>query len=111
MSNHDEVAIPNSSERKTLKAYVIGFVLCIALTMVAFTLVGKHLLSTDDLYISLAGLAVVQLFVQSICFLRLNAGEEGRWNLMPFLFTVFIVSVLVGGSLWIMYNLNYNMVN
>ncbi len=54
-------------------------------------------------------LAISQLLVQSYCFLRLNTRSENTWNTMPFLFTIFIIAVLVGGSVWIMYNLNYNM--
>ena len=96
---------------KTLAAYITGLVLCLLLTMTAFVLVANHLLPTNEIYISLAILAVIQLIIQSVCFLRLNAGPDGRWNLMPFLFAIFIVGVLVSGSLWIMYNLNYNMVH
>ena len=112
MSSHHEVDTLNSGTgQKTLSAYIIGLVLCTILTLVAFALVDKHLLDPEGLYITLAALALVQLVVQVICFLRLNASAEGRWNLMPFLFTIFVVVVVVGGSLWIMYNLNYNMMH
>ena len=112
MSSHDEVSIEPASGQKTLKAYVVGFVLCIILTLIAFGLVQAHTLSDTNLYLSLAGLAIVQLFVQSVCFLTLNSSSpEGRWNLFPFLFTLLIIAILVSGSLWIMYNLNYNMMN
>jgi cytochrome o ubiquinol oxidase operon protein cyoD len=97
--------------QKTLGTYVTGLVLCVILTLIAFGLVEKRLLSDSGLYIALAGLAIVQLFVQSTCFLRLNSSAEGRWNLLPFLFALLIIAVLVSGSLWIMYNLNYNMMN
>jgi len=96
---------------KTFKAYMTGLVLCILLTLAAFGLVEGKLLSDTLLYAALSVLAIAQLFVQSICFLRLNASPVGLWNLMPFIFSIFIVSVLVGGSLWIMYNLNYNMMH
>jgi cytochrome o ubiquinol oxidase operon protein cyoD len=94
---------------KTLTAYITGLALSLILTVLAFVLVGKHLLSDTSLYIAVAVLALIQFCVQSLCFLRLNAGPEGRWNLYPFIFAVFVVFVVVGGSLWIMYNLNYNM--
>lgn len=94
---------------KTLKSYLTGLSLSLVLTAVSFGLVAKHLLSTTNLYIVLTALAVAQLFAQVICFLRLNVSQEGRWNTMPFIFTFVIVGILVGGSLWIMYNLNMNM--
>lgn len=112
MSNHheDKPTVENyGTSPKTLSAYLVGLVLSFILTTLAFLLVSKHMLSETYLYISVAVLAVLQFCVQSLCFLRLNAGPEGRWNLYPFLFAVFVVFVVIGGSLWIMYNLNYNM--
>lgn len=105
-------AVPKKDPNlKTFGAYLTGLIFCIILTVAAFGLVEKRLLTDTYLYIAISALAVVQLIVQSICFLRLNASPEGRWNLMPFLFAIFIVGVLVSGSLWIMYNMNYNMMN
>ncbi len=94
---------------KTLASYIVGFVLCLILTIIPFILVGKYLLSTKELYVILTILAIAQLFVQTAFFLRLNTSPSGRWTLMAFLFAVFVVVVLVFGSLWIMFNLNYNM--
>lgn len=112
MAHHQETHVEQQgSSQKTLKAYVVGFVFCVILTLMAFGAVEKRFLSDTYLYIALAGLAIVQLFVQSICFLRLNASAEGRWNLFPFLFAILIMAILVGGTLWIMYNLNYYMYN
>src|SRR5690348_8993633 len=109
--SHHEAKIEQVSGQKTIQSYVIGFVLCVILTLMAFALVEMRLLTDANLYIALAMLAMAQLFVQSICFLRLNASSEGRWNLLPYLFTILIIAIFVGGSLWIMYNLNYNMVH
>lgn len=112
MAEHHAVdSLSSGTSPKTLAAYVTGFVLCIILTLIAFALVGKQLLTGSDVYIALSILALVQLFVQVICFLRLNASAEGQWNLMPFLFALLVVMILVSGSLWIMYNLNYNMMH
>lgn len=113
MSQHTHDYDPHNegygTSPKTLGAYVTGLVLSFLLTAAAFLAVEKHLFSTEMLYITIAVLAIAQFAVQTLCFLRLNAGPEGRWNLYPFLFAVFVVFVVVGGSLWIMYNLNYNM--
>ena len=35
--------------------------------------------------------------------------EDGKWNLVAILFTMIVVVILAAGSLWIMYNLNINM--
>ena len=39
----------------------------------------------------------------------MNTASEERWNLIAFLFTLLIIGIVVVGSLWIMYNLNINM--
>ena|SRR3990167_4276882 len=109
MSDHSVQIMKYGVKAKTMKSYLTGLFLSLILTGISFILVGKHLLSTTDLYITLTALAIAQLFAQVICFLRLNVSEEGRWNTMPFIFTFIIVGVVVGGSLWIMYNLNMNM--
>ncbi|MSP53603.1 MAG: cytochrome o ubiquinol oxidase subunit IV [Gammaproteobacteria bacterium] len=104
---------------KTLPAYVTGLILSLLLTLAAFGLIAAHLykpeyiqnMSVAAIYITIAVLALIQLIVQVACFLRLNASAEGKWELMPFIFTLLIVAILVSGSLWIMYNLNYNMMH
>ncbi len=97
--------------KKTISSYLVGFGLSLILTVLAFGLCEFKLLSEGSLYKTLAVLAILQLLVQSLCFLRLNTSKEGRSNLFPFLFTLLIIAILVGGSLWIMYNLNYNMMS
>jgi cytochrome o ubiquinol oxidase operon protein cyoD len=39
----------------------------------------------------------------------MNTSSEERWNLVALVFTVLIIAIVVVGSLWIMYNLNVNM--
>ncbi len=113
LHNHDHASHNESygTSPKTLSAYLTGLVLSFLLTTAAFYAVMKQIFSTEMLYVTIAVLALLQFAVQTLCFLRLNAGPEGRWNLYPFLFAIFVVVVVLGGSLWIMYNLNYNMMS
>jgi len=97
--------------KKTLRAYITGLVLSLFFTVVAFYLVGEHILPTVATYIAITILAILQLMAQVVYFLRMNVSPEGRWNSMPFIFAIVIILVLVFGSLWIMVNLNYNMMN
>ncbi|HVE44155.1 MAG TPA: cytochrome o ubiquinol oxidase subunit IV [Gammaproteobacteria bacterium] len=94
---------------KTLSAYLIGMILSLLLTGMAFSLLEWKILTGTTLYYALGVLAVIQFIIQSACFLRLNFTQEGRWHILPFLFTLLIIVILLGGSLWIMYHLNYNM--
>lgn len=104
-----EVAADFVGKQKTLKSYLIGFGVSLALTVLAFVFVGMNLLSASHLYMYVSLLAVAQLITQVTCFIGLNNSEEGWWSLLPFLFTVLIIAILVTGSLWIMYHLNINM--
>ncbi|MBI5798725.1 MAG: cytochrome C oxidase subunit IV family protein, partial [Candidatus Yonathbacteria bacterium] len=64
--------------------------------------------NTNLVYVAV-GFALAQLLIQVVFFLHLHKKSKPHWNLIVFIFTFFIVAVLVVGSLWVMYNLNYNM--
>jgi len=91
-----------------LTSYTVGFVLSILLTLAAYFSVTQHIFTGNALIIFIAILALVQLVVQLFFFLHLNK-MKSRWNAVIFWFMLLIVAILVGGSLWIMKNLNYNM--
>jgi cytochrome o ubiquinol oxidase subunit IV len=109
MTHHDEIKLEDGSGQKTLKSYMIGFVVSLLLTLMAFGLTEIRLFTGTYLYVALGILAIAQLVAQSVFFLRLNGSAEGKWNLFPFLFTLFVIVIISGGSIWIMENLNANM--
>ncbi len=98
----------------SLKSYSLGFGLSIFLTLVAFLPVLRHVHSHHLIYSDnwlifwVTGLAVVQLVIQLLFFLHLGRESKPRWNLTIFLFMLMVVVIIVAGSLWIMYHLNYN---
>jgi len=47
--------------------------------------------------------------VQMVFFLHIGRGS--RWKLLTFIFTIIVVGIVVIGSIWIMHNLNYNMMD
>ncbi len=101
----------DSQATSTFIRYVIGFVSSIILTMVAFVAVMYHLFSMQLVMIVIVALAVVQLFVQLFFFLHLGEEYRPRWRLMFFGFAALVIFIVVAGSLWIMANLNYNMMS
>ena len=54
-------------------------------------------------------LAVVQILVHMVYFLHLDRSSEQRWNVIVLAFTALILLIVVAGSLWIMHNMNVNM--
>lgn len=90
-------------------SYIVGFVLSIFATLAAYFLVVNHVFDMQMLVYSVIVIAVVQLVVQVIFFL--HVGARSGWRLATLLFAVLIVLVIVIGSLWIMQNLDYNMMH
>lgn len=97
----------SSTARSLLKSYVVGFVLSLILTVNAFVLVMSRAFEGASLVFAIIALAMAQLIVQLLFFLHLGKGS--RWNTIVFLFMLLTVIIVVAGSLWIMNNLNYNM--
>ena len=98
-----------TDQKQELKAYTTGFVLSVLLTLVPFLIVIYKTLSGAALVTALAVFAVLQLLVQLIFFLHVGKGRDGKWNILAFLFMLIVVFVVVVGSIWIMYNLDYHM--
>ena len=111
MSN---AVITTSKQQKFLRNYVIGFALSIILTLSAYILVQIHVnspetLSSHVILGAIAVLAMVQFMVQLAYFLHLSFRPKERWQMLVFGFMLGVVVIIVGGSLWIMSNLNYRM--
>ncbi|MBH03954.1 MAG: cytochrome o ubiquinol oxidase subunit IV [Xanthomonadales bacterium] len=88
-----------------VKTYITGFVLSLILTIIPFGAVGFEWFDTGTTLIVVAVAAVVQILVQMFFFLHLDFSAENAWNTGSALFSVLILAVLVGGTLWLMYSL------
>ncbi len=97
------------ASRGSLKSYGAGFVLSLILTAIPFALVmsGAWSLSATLAVVFIAG--SVQILVHLHYFLHLDTSSAERWNVLALIFTILIMILFVGGSLWIMYTLNYRM--
>jgi cytochrome o ubiquinol oxidase operon protein cyoD len=91
------------------KDYVIGFVLSLILTAIPFWLVMGNVLPPETTRYVILGFAAVQLIVQMIYFLHLNAKSEDGWNLMATLLTIILLVIVLSGSVWVMTHMNANM--
>lgn len=88
---------------------VSGFILSLLLTLGAYFLVVGRLLQGNVLLLAVMSLAYIQAAVQLLLFLHLGDEPSPKWKLMTFWFMLTVLIILVGGTLWIMSNLNYNM--
>tara|TARA_B100000989_G_scaffold290850_1_gene264507 strand:+ start:9378 stop:9698 length:321 start_codon:yes stop_codon:yes gene_type:complete len=97
---------------KKLSVYIFGLFLCVVLTLIPFGAVMYPDLSDAKTFIVIMVSATLQFLVQVVCFLRLNySTEQAKMNVMSFILSIFILFVVVAGSLWIMYTLNYRMMH
>ena len=104
-----KTAVKEQRATQRYRAYVIGFVLSVITTLAAYLLVVNHVWPKEALIPVVLAIAVVQLVIQMFFFL--HVGRSSHWRLLTLVFTVVIVLIVVVGSIWVMYNLNYNMMN
>lgn len=108
MAGHGDDAL--HVHQGSLRGYLTGFALAAILTIIPFWLVMGHVLDNHWLTISIVlGLAIVQILVHIIYFLHLDVHSEGGWNMLAFIFTIVLVVIVLGASIWVMYNENTNM--
>ena len=115
-----------------IATYLTGFVFALLLTLLAFGLVivgkGCSLEPIDKalgifscseviagkmprhlIIVGVIVLAILQISVHLRYFLHLSFGSPQNWNLLAILFALFIIIIIVGGTLWIMNDLNGHM--
>ena len=105
----DEEAGPHAIGRG-VRIYLIGLFLAAALTIASFWVAsGTSLIYGPGVPMALAALAVAQMGVHLAFFLHITTGPDNTNNALALAFGALIVGLVIAGSLWIMYNLNSNM--
>src|SRR4051812_41466341 len=89
--------------------YVVGLVLALLLTATSFFIAGTDLVWQPSIPVALIVLAIAQMGVHLVFFLHITTGPDNTNNVLALAFGVLIVVLVMGGSLWIMANLNQNM--
>ena len=97
------------SIRDGIQSYVIGLGLATILTVISFLVAKTNLVWQPSIPIALVVLAIAQMAVHVIFFLHITTGPDNTNNILALAFGILIVTLVVVGSLWIMYNLNHNM--
>ncbi len=92
-----------------LLTYGIGYVLAIALTAAAFSLVYFHIGAPGTDFAAVLVFGLVQIVVHMRCFLHMSLQHSARSDLMLVLFSVLIIAVMVSGTLIILFNLRTRM--
>jgi cytochrome o ubiquinol oxidase operon protein cyoD len=107
-----EISISAEAEKRTLTdvgIYTIGLALAVILTATSFWVANTSLLWPPGVPMGLTLLAIAQMGVHLVFFLHITTGPDNTNNVLAPAFGVLIATLVVAGSLWIMTNLNDNM--
>ena len=94
---------------RSLRTYLVGLGLATLITVVAFFIARTTLVWQPSIPIALFVLAVAQMGVHLAFFLHITSGPDNTNTVLALAFGVLIVGLLIVGSIWIMANLNHNM--
>ena len=91
----------------TIRPYMVGVVLAVMLTAIPFGLVAARTLQPIQIFVAIGAAAITQVFVHLRYFMHLDLKPLSQNKLIALCFAAVVLLILVGGSLWIMFDLNY----
>jgi cytochrome o ubiquinol oxidase subunit IV len=97
------------SNRERLRSYSVGFALAVVLTAASFAASSSSLVWGPSIPILLAVLAIAQMGVHLVFFLHISSAPDSTNNVLSLAFGIFVVGLVIFGSMIIMANLNHNM--
>jgi cytochrome o ubiquinol oxidase operon protein cyoD len=103
---------PGVQEREPTASYLsysVGLGLAIIATIASFIVAQTNLLWAPGIPVGLIVLALAQIGVHLVFFLHLGSGPDSTNNILALAFGVLIVFLVIAGSVWIIANLNSNM--
>lgn len=109
-SQHGHAVVAHKhNSHGSLKSYLIGFALSLVLTFLSFGCVMSGALPQHLVVPGIVVFCVLQLLVQLGFFLHMGTSPDQRDNLTIGIFTLLIIAIVVIGSLWVLHNMNVNM--
>ena len=90
-------------------SYTVGLGLAIVATIASFVVAQTNLLWAPGVPVGLIVLAFAQIGVHLVFFLQLGSGPDHTNNILALAFGMLIVFLVITGSVWIIANLNSNM--
>lgn len=98
-----------TERQRETRTYLIGYGLALALTLTAFAFVLWPVAAFGGTFAIILALGLVQLIVQFRCFLHISLRRSARADLLLVLFSALIVTLMVSGTLVILFNLRERM--
>jgi cytochrome o ubiquinol oxidase operon protein cyoD len=89
--------------------YTLGLLVALILTATSFWVANTPLLWPGGVGLGLAVLAIAQMGIHLVFFLHITTGPDSTNNILALAFGLLIVFVVVVGTIWIVADLNGNM--
>jgi cytochrome o ubiquinol oxidase subunit IV len=89
--------------------HTIGLALAVVITAISFWVANTSLLWAPGVLLGLAVLAIAQMGVHLVFFLHITTAPDSTNNVLALALGILIVILVAAGSIWIMANLNENM--
>lgn len=93
----------------SFKLSIWGYLLSIGLVFAAYYIATKTPLMHWFLILVIMTIAAIQTILQLVTFLHLGLESKPKWAFISTLFAFLVIVIVFGGTLWIMRNLNYNL--
>jgi len=97
------------SQRGSVLSYLTGLAFAIVLTLASFWAADTHLVWQPAVPVLLAALAIGQMGVHVVFFFHISTGPGDANNFLALAFGIFVVGLVIFGSMLIMSNLDANM--
>ncbi|MDB5393684.1 MAG: cyoD [Rhodospirillales bacterium] len=91
------------------RTYLIGLFYATILTLASFWVSSTDLIYAPGIPVLLAVLAIAQMGVHLVFFLHISSAPDQTNNFLALAFGIFVVGLVVFGSMIIMANLNHAM--
>ena len=108
-SDDSETPGESAGWKSGLAKALMGLAASVVLTLASFWAAGTHLVWGPGVPVLLAALAIGQMGVHLVFFLHISSGRESTNTILALAFGVFVVALVVFGSLVIMANLDAGM--
>ena len=95
--------------RRAIQGYLFGLVIATLLTVASFFTLHAHFIWAPAIPVALVVLAIAQMGIHLVFFLHITTAPDNTNNVLALGFGILIVLILLAGSLWIMTNLDQNM--
>lgn len=102
---------PQEDIGKGVRGYLIGLALASLLTVSSFAMVRAGFVWAPAIPVAIIVFAIAQMGVHLVFFLHVTTGPDNTNNVLALAFGVLFVVLLIGGSIWIMNNMNHSMMS